>query len=174
MAPSPGLDVMQTPDHHLPLSDANFSLREANLSDLETVLNLVLAYHHHAGIEMPPALLKKALIPLLGTRHYGRIWLSSCDQTIIGYICLCFGYSLEFAGRDAFIDELYIVEEFRGRGLGRAMLAAVMQQATALKIAALHLEVASDNTRLTAFYRALGFEPRHRYNLLSRNIGHGA
>jgi hypothetical protein len=43
----------------------------------------------------------------------------------MGYVGLTLGYSLEFEGRDAFIDELYFQEPFHGQGIGAKALAWV-------------------------------------------------
>ena len=40
------------------------------------------------------------------------IWCK-INQLIVGYIALGYGYAIEFAGRDAFIDEFYILPEFQ-------------------------------------------------------------
>jgi hypothetical protein len=37
----------------------------------------------------------------------------------VGCVVLTLGYSLELLGRDAFIDEFYLREVYRGRGWGR-------------------------------------------------------
>ena len=47
----------------------------------------------------------KALLGLLGNSNFGLAWLVCDSGTAVGYIVLCFGYSLEFLGRDAFIDD---------------------------------------------------------------------
>ncbi len=38
------------------------------------------------------------------------------DGTAAGYAALTFGFSLEVGGRDAFIDELFLIEAARGKG----------------------------------------------------------
>jgi GNAT superfamily N-acetyltransferase len=37
----------------------------------------------------------------------------------LGYIVLAFGFSFETGGRNAFIDELYVAPEHRGKGIAR-------------------------------------------------------
>ena len=44
---------------------------------------------------------------------------SAEGNTIVGYIVLTIGFSFEFHGHDAFIDELYIDAAHRRRGFGR-------------------------------------------------------
>ncbi len=89
----------------------------------------------------------------------------------MGYIALCFGYSIEFAGHDAFVDKLFVEEAFRGRGFGRADFQLATEEAARMGIKAPHLEVARNNDRAGALYRSLGFESREQYHLMSRKLG---
>jgi ribosomal protein S18 acetylase RimI-like enzyme len=82
---------------------------------------------------------------------------------------LCFGWSLEWGGRDAFVDELYLEPDARGRGLGRAALRALVEEARAAGVVALHLEVDDTNTAGQALYRSEGFSGRAR-QLLTRRL----
>ncbi|MFY0598109.1 MAG: GNAT family N-acetyltransferase [Cyclobacteriaceae bacterium] len=52
----------------------------------------------------------------------GRLYLIQKDDRNIGYIVLSFGFSFEYRGRDAFIDEFYIDEQFRNQGIGKMNL----------------------------------------------------
>ena len=66
---------------------------------------------------------------------------------MIGYVVLAFGYSLAFQGRDAFIDELYIIDEHRGQGLGTQAMHQIEAEAKGLDVRVLHLEVGRENSR---------------------------
>ena len=63
------------------------------------------------------------------------------ERLAIGYLVLTIGYSLERGGRDAFIDELYVRAERRGRGLGALAVATAEAAARRLGVRAVHLEV---------------------------------
>ncbi|HEY0083936.1 MAG TPA: GNAT family N-acetyltransferase [Pyrinomonadaceae bacterium] len=84
---------------------------------------------------------------------------------VAGYLVITFGFSLEFHGRDAFVDELFLRERFRGRGIGRACVEFAAEVCRAKGIAALHLEVERANTRAQALYRRSGFRDHDRYLL---------
>jgi hypothetical protein len=94
--------------------------RLATENDAELLLGMMreyYAYRRHAYYE-PRA--RTALLKFLREPTYGQPWLI-CDQdTTVGYIVLTFGYSLEYLGRHAFIDEFLLVPSDRGRGLGVA------------------------------------------------------
>jgi ribosomal protein S18 acetylase RimI-like enzyme len=90
----------------------------------------------------------------------------------VGYVVLCFGYSLEWLGRDAFIDEFYLREEYRGRGWGRKTLAFVEDAARSSEVTTLHLEVVQQNAAALEVYRKLGFQ-EHESAFLSKWIAQG-
>lgn len=108
-----------------------------------------------------------ALTPLLKQSDAGRIWLIALDCVVIGYVALCFGYSIEMGGRDAFVDEMYILEQHRGKGIGKAVLREIQSKARRLNIKALHLEVERSNDRARNLYPALGFSSRERFHLMT-------
>jgi ribosomal protein S18 acetylase RimI-like enzyme len=101
---------------------------------------------------------------------FGRIWLIYCDYRAVGYIALCAGYSIEFSGKDAFIDEFYIKPEFRGRGLGTQALELIKIAAKNLDIRAIHLEVARNNPDAHRLYARSDFEVREKYVLMSISL----
>ncbi len=82
---------------------------------------------------------------------------------VVGYLVLTFGYSLEFHGRDAFIDELFIRASHRGRGWGTRAMEQAESTAKALNIRAVHLEVGHGNTRAQEFYSKMGYNDHERY-----------
>jgi ribosomal protein S18 acetylase RimI-like enzyme len=52
-----------------------------------------------------------------------------------------FGYDLEFAGRDAFITEIFVESASRGQGLGRRLLESTVQHLQQHSAHAVHLVV---------------------------------
>src|SRR4051794_30925070 len=65
-------------------------------------------------------IVRSALRQLLSDNTVGRIWLILNNATPAGYLALTFVFSLEFGGRCAFIDELFIDRAHRGAGIGKA------------------------------------------------------
>lgn len=102
---------------------------------------------------------------LLRDPNLGRVWLILDGENAVGYVVLAFGYSLEWLGRDAFVDEFYLVEEHRGHGWGRATMAFVEDAARALEVRTLHLEVVRQNATALQVYRKLGFKERESTSL---------
>jgi ribosomal protein S18 acetylase RimI-like enzyme len=82
---------------------------------------------------------------------------------------LTFGYSLEYQGRDAFIDELYIDVAHRNQGIGSKTLQFALAACRELDINAIHLEVEPTNAAGLSLYRRFGFEDHDR-KLMTRWI----
>jgi ribosomal protein S18 acetylase RimI-like enzyme len=135
------------------------------------LLPLVRAYHGFEGVALDDATREAVLRPLLGESPLGRVWLAAVAGEVVGYAAICFGYSIEFGGRDAFVDELFVAAAHRGKGIGREVLSRVASEAAALGVRALHLEVAGTNARAQKLYAGAGFRARERFFLMSRRIG---
>lgn len=99
----------------------------------------------------------------------GRLFVMVSSNAIVGYLAVTFGFSLEFGGRDAFVDELYVVPEARGRGLGVQALAVAEEACREAGITALHLEVEHENSRAKALYARSGFV-EHSRHLMTRRL----
>ncbi len=61
------------------------------------------------------------------------------------------------AGEVCWIYDVWIDEEHRGRGLGRALMAAIEVQARSEGLGRLELHVWAANERARSLYRSLGF-----------------
>nr|WKN37454.1 GNAT family N-acetyltransferase [Tunicatimonas sp. TK19036] len=129
----------------------------AQPSDQEIVLNLMSDFYAIDGYPFDRNKSQKNYQALLANESLGRLWLIKNDNNVIGYLVLAFGFSFEYGGRDAFIDELYLKEEYRGKGLGEQTIDFVNQEAKSLGIKALHLEVERHNERGNQLYRKKGF-----------------
>jgi ribosomal protein S18 acetylase RimI-like enzyme len=99
----------------------------------------------------------------------GHVWLIDEGGAPAGYAVMTLGYSLEFGGRDAFVDELYIRPAYRRRGLGRRAVEVVATYCRDTGVQALHLEVGRENEAAQALYRQAGFADR-RHWLLTRRL----
>jgi GNAT superfamily N-acetyltransferase len=103
-----------------------------------------------------------ALEPFLANSGLGRAWLFRDEDAAVGYFVLTLGWSLEYGGRDAFVDELFVSPSHRGRGLGRRALEVIEEACRELGVQALHLEVEQHNFQATELYRRWGFEDHDR------------
>jgi ribosomal protein S18 acetylase RimI-like enzyme len=146
------------------------ALTLARPDDLERLVPLVAAFHEEAGIVQDDTTRRAALTPLLEGSPHGVGYLIGPARAPIGYIILSFGWSMEFAGMDGFVDEIYIRRAVRGRGIGSEVLSNLPKALAGAGLRALHLEVRRDNAKARSFYEKLCFLPREDYILMTREM----
>jgi len=138
-------------------------------SDADVLLEFMQAYYAFDGHGFDEAKARVTLTGLLRDANFGRVWLILDGDAAVGYVVLCFGYSLEWLGRDAFVDEFYLREEYRGSGWGSKTMTFLEEAARSEGVRALHLEVMRHNVTALELYRKVGFR-EHDSTFLSKWI----
>jgi ribosomal protein S18 acetylase RimI-like enzyme len=146
-------------------------IRQAGAHDLEVLLPLVAAYHAFEKVTLSEAQRRRTVADLLADPTLGLVLRLDVSGAAAGYAAVCFGYSIEFGGRDAFLDELYLVPEVRHLGLGTRLLAEAKRHPAASGVRALHLEVDPDNAVAQRLYALNGFELRGGFKMMSVRLG---
>jgi len=139
------------------------------LSDHELPALLELMREFYAQQEMrfdePAASL--AINRALSNPELAQIYLIFRGAELAGYFVLTFCFSLEFHGRFALFDELYLREPYRRQKLGKAVVAFAEDLCKKAGIKALRLEVGRENQPAQSLYRAAGFKEDER-NLMTK------
>jgi ribosomal protein S18 acetylase RimI-like enzyme len=122
------------------------------------------------GAYFDEPVVRKALHDFLANPEFGKAWIFSERAPPAGYIVLTLGYSFEYHGRDAFVDELYVEPQYRRRGIARQAMQFLEQQAREMGVKALHLEVDHGNIPALELYRGAGYADHHRYLMTKRLV----
>ena len=91
-----------------------------------------------------------------------RTLVAEWDGQPAGY-ALFFPYFSTWVGRGMFLEDLFVREKFRQRGIGRALLAEVARAALDEQCHGIHWEVLDWNERAIELYQALGAEFLHQW-----------
>lgn len=137
---------------------------------LDKLLPLCAAFHAEEEISSTEEGRIAALTPLLEGSPYGAIYIIGPARAPIGYIVICFGWSVEFGGLDAIVDELFVRPSVRGRGIATEALISLPNALSAFGLRAIHLEVDRENEAAVKLYRRSGFQTRERYMFMSRKL----
>ena len=108
-----------------------------------------------------------AINRVLSNPELAQIYLIFRGAELAGYFALTFCFSLEFHGRFALFDELYLREPYRRQKLGKAVVAFAEDLCKKTGIKALRLEVGRENLPAQSLYRAAGFKEDER-NLMTK------
>jgi diamine N-acetyltransferase len=144
---------------------AELVIREALLEDQTDLLPMMrkLSAQEPGKINFDEAAARTAFRKLLSQPAFGRVWLLCEDHKSVGYVILTVGFSFEFHGHDAFIDELYIEPVYRRRGYAREAVTFLEKKAFDLGVNAVHLEVDRGNHPAFELYRRAGYQDHDRF-----------
>ena len=133
-------------------------IREAALPDETELLRMMraLAGQEPGRIRFDEPAARHAFPKFSSLAAFGRVWILSEANKPVGYIVLTLGFSFEFHGHDAFIDELYVDAAYRRRGFGRQAISFLEEQAREMGVNAIHLEVDRGNDPGLELYRCAG------------------
>jgi ribosomal protein S18 acetylase RimI-like enzyme len=145
------------------------SFRIAVPDDVPALLAMMRQLYAEDGGRFEPGPAERSLRELLGDASLGAVWIFEDAKGACGYAVLTLGYSLEFHGRDAFVDELFVSRRRRGGGFGARALSLLEAECRRLGVRALHLEVTPTNQAAVDLYRRQGFELRER-RLMTRRV----
>jgi GNAT superfamily N-acetyltransferase len=149
-------------------------LQRATADDFDTLLILMSHMQAEDPWSEPFDLttVRKNLVELLDNSRYGLVYLARDQKTAIGYLVVCFDFSLEYRGKGAWIDELFVESSHRGQGIGTQLLDLAEIAARESGAEFLHLEVNHGN-RANELYRRRGFVDHNRY-LMTKPLNPGA
>jgi GNAT superfamily N-acetyltransferase len=120
------------------------------------VLNMLI--HELAEFERLPLVVTEAdlLRDGFGDAPKFRAMVAEWDGKPAGY-ALFFGYYSTFEGRAGlFLEDIYVRDQYRGKGIGKAMLARIASVAQAEKCFGVRWQVLDWNTPAIDFYKKLG------------------
>ncbi len=137
-------------------------LRLAGPDDVDVLLGFMKRLYEQDKTPFDESGARRALDGMVRDRTLGRVWMIGDGRETFGYVALTLGYSLEWHGRDAFVDELYIDAGRRRQGYGAGAMRLVEQACRELGVHALHLEAERGNAAARELYRRCGFVDRDR------------
>jgi len=153
-------------------SVSQITFRPATKDDEASLLRMMreLAEQEPGAYYFDEPVVRRLLREFLANLSLGRAWIFSEGAAPAGYIVLTLGYSFEYHGRDAFVDELYVEPQWRRRGIARQALQFVEEQARKMGVQAIHLEVDHVNDPALELYRGNGYGDHDRYLMTKRLI----
>ena len=97
------------------------TFRDMTLDDRDTVLPMVDAFYRSNAVDhpVPREIVERSFLAAAGNEPLLRGTLIFEEGRLAGYLYVTLCYSAEVGGTCVFIEEVYLLPEFRGRGLGQ-------------------------------------------------------
>lgn len=131
-------------------------------NDVEIAVAMMREFYAIDGYPMDIEKSKQLFEEFIGNQNLGKAWLIHSENKAVGYIILTFIFSFEYGGTIAFIDELYISEHARGKGIGKSSIEFIKDEARKLALKLLYLEVEHHNSNAQKLYLSAGFSEHNR------------
>ncbi|MEM9490814.1 MAG: bifunctional GNAT family N-acetyltransferase/class I SAM-dependent methyltransferase [Myxococcota bacterium] len=150
------------------MADSTQRFRHATPHDIDGIIPLMAAFYSEDEYPFSEPGARTQLSRFLASPELGRLWVADVSGHVVGYLVVSLGFSFEYGGRDACIDELYIAEPFRGIGLGREAMRCAEAYCRAVGVGAMYLEVERHRERAQTVYDRAGFADDGRQLMIKR------
>jgi GNAT superfamily N-acetyltransferase len=148
------------------LADLAWSIRMAVPEDTGTIAALVRELAIYERLEQhAKATAEDFHRHLFGAKPAAEAAIAEVDGQAVGF-ALWFSTFSTFRGQPGlYLEDIFVKPECRGRGIGKALLAAVAARAVELGCGRLEWSVLNWNTSAIGFYRALGARPMDEWTV---------
>ena len=138
------------------------TFKPLEIADIEIITQMMQDFYAIDNYPMDVEVTKTLFQEFISNEHLGKSWLIYSENEIVGYIILTFIFSFEYGGKIAFVDELFIKETARGKGIGKGAIQFIQQEVPKLSLKLLYLEVEPHNENAQKLYLAHDFELHNR------------
>lgn len=132
------------------------------ISDIEIIVKMMQEFYAIDNYPIDYEISKSLFQEFIANENLGKSWLILNEDEIVGYVILTFIFSFEYQGKIAFLDELYLSEKARGKGIGSQAVAFIIEESKKLSLKLIYLEIENHNQNAQKLYIASGFELHNR------------
>ena len=131
----------------------------ASSYDIHELVDLMEAFYAESSFPLDRHWAAASFTQLLSVPSLGSVWLARVGARAIGHAVLSVRYTMEHAGLSGYIDDLYVMPEFRRQQVASRLLHALVEESRRRACASLYVEVGASNTAAVATYRRFGLTP---------------
>jgi GNAT superfamily N-acetyltransferase len=140
----------------------SFSIAPATVRDCRECAGLLVEQLDEHGVNASLEQTARVLENVVVDPARGFVLLARDNRTIIGVAYVATILSAEHCGLVAWLEELYVIPKHRSRGVGTALLTAVLERARGTGVVAVDLEIDAGHSRAESLYRRFDFRPLER------------
>ena len=133
-------------------------MRKMSEKDKETIFNMMREFYNSPALITTPSdeVLQRNISDCISGNPYIEGFVFEENETVIGYAMTAKSYSTEFGGICVWIEDLYLLPEYRHKGIGSRFFTylEVLYRGTAVVF---RLEAERENENAVEVYKKNGF-----------------
>lgn len=144
----------------------DLTLRVAEPGDVPQILNFIQQLADYEKLSHEVRATEVALREtLFGDRPAAEVVLAQWQDRPVGFALFFSSYSTFLARPGIYLEDLFVIPEMRGRGIGKTLLTWLAHVAVERGCGRLEWSVLDWNTPSIEFYRALGSRPMDEWTV---------
>ena len=141
--------------------------RPATAEDVPMILGFIHALAEYENLSCAVVATEAELgRHLFGNRPAAEVLIGEIDGRPAGFALFFDSFSTFLAKPGIYLEDLFVLPEFRGSGVGKALLTAVARLAVQRNAGRLEWSVLDWNAPAIGFYRRIGAVPMHDWTMM--------
>ncbi|MDY6940674.1 MAG: GNAT family N-acetyltransferase [Cyanobacteriota bacterium] len=133
------------------------TIRSAQPTDAATIFDLIRALAEYEKLShQVTGDVERLAAHLFGERPYAEALLAQWNGRSVGFALFFYRYSTFLTEPGIYLEDLFVLKDYRGRGIGKALIGQVARIALERGCPRLEWAVLDWNEPAIAFYRSLG------------------
>jgi GNAT superfamily N-acetyltransferase len=141
-------------------------IRSATPADVPAIARLIRALAEYEKLSHQVVLREEDLHRhLFGPRPYAEVVLAEEGGQVVGLALFFHNYSTFLSKPGLYLEDLFVLPEYRGRGHGKALLSYLAKLAVERDCGRFEWSVLDWNAPAIEFYKSFGAEPMHDWTV---------
>lgn len=137
----------------------NFTIRQANINDVLTILSFIKALAEYEDMSDQVVATEELLKEWLFEKKKAEVLLAMEGDTAVGIALYFYNFSTFLGRAGIYLEDLFVKEEYRGKGYGKALLKELARIAVSQGCGRLEWCCLDWNQPSIDFYLSLGARP---------------
>jgi len=145
------------------MNKSAITISKLSPAQIDAALELFVVQLNEHGVETDASKLREVMGKIVADERHGFILVAASENNEI--VGVAFGSSflgLEHGGESGWLEELYVLPEWRQNGIGARLVEEAIRFARQRGWRALDLEVEANHLRVLSLYERHGFLPQTR------------
>lgn len=136
------------------------NIRKAEQKDIPVILSLIKKLAGYEKLSDQVTATEELLQRnLFGENRFVEVWLAEYQNQAVGYLIFYYNFSSFLAKAGLFIEDIFVLPEFRSKGIGKKLLLKVIELAKERNCGRVEWNVLDWNEPAISFYKKMGAEP---------------